>query len=91
MPHDPGLAVDEMGFIRDQSEVPTNDFDGLRLRCVLDSMRLSSWDWPSAMFAIGGLDADDEPTMYPGDREVAWLRTMAPEEDWDDFETRWDT
>jgi hypothetical protein len=91
LPGDPMLAVDEMGYLRDQSDVPSRDFDGLRLRCVLDAMRLSSWDWPSAMFAIGGLDSDDEPTMYPGDRELEWLKSIAPDEDWSDFEVRWDT
>jgi hypothetical protein len=89
-----GLNIDEMGFIR--AENPARDFDGLRLRSVLDAMRESSWDWPSAMFAIGGLDSElgetgDEPTMYPGDREIAWLKSIAPEENWDDFETQWDT
>jgi hypothetical protein len=84
-----GLTIDEMGFIR--ADDPGRDFDGLRLRCVLDTMRESSWDWPSAMFTIGGLDSDDEPTMYPGDREIAWLREIAPEENWDDFDIHWDT
>jgi hypothetical protein len=87
-----GLFVDEMGFIRDTStEGPVSDFDGLSLRALLDCMRQSAWDWPSAMFAIGGLDSDDEPTMYPSDREIAWLKEVAPEENWDNFEIHWDT
>jgi hypothetical protein len=86
----PDLVVED-GFIRDISEMPQSDFDGLSLRAVLDAMRQSSWDWPSAMFAIGGLDCEAEPTMYPGDREVAWLKEVAPDENWDDFDTMWDT
>jgi hypothetical protein len=86
---DPDLAVDEYGMIR--SKDPARDFDGLHLRALLDCMRQSSWDWPSAMFAIGGLDHEDEPTMYPGDREIAWLKEVAPEADWSNFDTMWDT
>ena len=85
-----GLTIDEMGFIRCPDN-PDRDFDNLRLRAVLDAMRISSWDWPSAMYAIGGLDCDDEPTMYPGDREIAWLQSIAPDENWEDFEIHWDT
>jgi hypothetical protein len=43
------------------------------------------------MFAIGGLDSDAEPTMYPGERELEWLKEIAPEENWADFEVHWDT
>jgi hypothetical protein len=83
------LSVDEAGFIR--ADDPANNFDGLSLRALLDCMRISAWDWPSAMFAIGGLDCDDEPTMYPGERELEWLKSIAPEGDWDNFELGWDT
>ena len=86
------LAVDRYGFLRDTSEVPTHDFDGLSLRAVLNAMRESSWDWPSAMMAIGGLDnEEDEATMHPGERELDWLKSIAPEENWDDFNLLWDT
>jgi len=85
-----GLNISPMGRIRCPLD-PNRDFVGLHLRPLLNAMRESAWDWPSAMFAIGGLDSDDEPTMYPGDREIAWLKSIAPEENWDDFNIHWDT
>ena len=48
------------------------EYEGLYLLPLLRAMADSSWDFPSAMFALGmgELFADEEPTMHPAEEEA---------------------
>jgi len=76
--------IDVDGFIN------TGPYEGLYLRPVLDAMRQSAWDWPTAMQALG-IGKGIHSTMYPDDRELSGLKHIAPHENWSRFSLEWDT
>ncbi len=83
--------------ITTEGHIEKGPFEGLYLRPLLEAMRVSAWDWPSAMGALGLVTKNEVSavTMYPGDDGEAFdfesLRNRFPEEDWNDFQTFWDT
>ena len=68
--------------------IENGPFEGLYLRALLDTMRKSAWDWPTAMDALG-IEGTD--TMHPEEVDLEVLKKIAPEEDWEGFDLLWDT
>lgn len=90
------MKIDENGLIEE------GPYEGLYLRPLLDAMKDSSWDFPSAMMTLefdpkqfyGDEDRSRDNwgfTMHPGEYELDILRKMFPEENWKDFNMSWDT
>lgn len=78
--------IDEDGLIKG------GEYGSLYVRPLLDAMRESAWDWPSAMMALEMPGAEDA-SMYPSpeDEHFKYLVQLAPEENWKDFNFSWDT
>ena len=74
----------------------------MTLRAFLDETRENAWDFPSAMGALGinpppGMYPEDpgdlgtDFAMHPGEKEREFLRSLAPDQDWDTFDLNFDT
>lgn len=82
--------ANEIVKIYEDGDIQGGPYEGLNLRCLLEAMRDSAWDWPSACGVLGLLQGFDE-TMYPGEAQMAYLKELCPNENWDDFNMSWDT